>query len=173
MYNNAIACGRFQPFHNDHLEYLLSALNQSKFLWIGITKPFANFDEENESHRQKASSNPFNFIDRLQMVRNSLLECGVPAECFCIIPFDFENPLIKQSMPPSDLVLVTITDNWSNEKIEKLKNLGKKVEVLFEKMNPEITGTIVREMIVEKDEDWRKLVPPAVVRYIDRMYDHA
>jgi len=32
------AHGRFQPFHNGHLEYVLAAQKQSDFLWIGITK---------------------------------------------------------------------------------------------------------------------------------------
>jgi cytidyltransferase-like protein len=34
----ASAHGRFQPFHNGHLEYILAAKERCDFLWIGITK---------------------------------------------------------------------------------------------------------------------------------------
>ncbi len=30
--------GRFQPFHNGHLEYVLAAQSRCAFLWVGITK---------------------------------------------------------------------------------------------------------------------------------------
>ena len=31
--------GRFQPFHNGHLEYMSGAAERSDELWIGITNP--------------------------------------------------------------------------------------------------------------------------------------
>ena len=31
--------GRFQPFHNGHLEYMRGAAEQSDELWVGITNP--------------------------------------------------------------------------------------------------------------------------------------
>jgi nicotinamide-nucleotide adenylyltransferase len=31
--------GRFQPFHNGHLEYLRGAAERSDEVWIGITNP--------------------------------------------------------------------------------------------------------------------------------------
>jgi len=31
--------GRFQPFHNGHLEYMRGAADRSDELWIGITNP--------------------------------------------------------------------------------------------------------------------------------------
>ena len=31
--------GRFQPFHNGHLEYMRGAAERSDELWVGITNP--------------------------------------------------------------------------------------------------------------------------------------
>ncbi len=32
--------GRFQPFHIEHLEDALAALDRCGFLWIGLAEPF-------------------------------------------------------------------------------------------------------------------------------------
>lgn len=174
IYDDAIVCGRFQPFHNDHLEYILSALVRCRFLWIGISKPWRNLDSESTSHRETSDANPFNFIERLQMIRSSLIECGVSPGCFCVIPFDFEDSqAFAQSAPQSSVVFITITDDWSNDKSAKLESRGKAVEVLYEKIEPKITGSKVRELLGNGDVAWRSMVPPAVVRFIEKRSDHA
>lgn len=174
LYDDAIVCGRFQPFHNDHLEYILSAMTRCRFLWIGIAKPWQNINSESHCHREGNDANPFNFIERLQMIRNSLIECGVSPSCFCIIPFDFEERgAFAQSNPPSEIVFMTKTDAWSDAKFTKLESCGKIVEILYEKLEPDITGTRIRELLASGDLSWKILVPPAVVRIIDKLNDHA
>lgn len=170
MNNCALACGRFQPFHNDHLEYVLTALASTRFLWIGITKPFRELNNLSESHREIASSNPYNFVERYQMIRNSLIECGISLERFAIIPLDFENPVnFRESCPKDVPVYITVTEQWSLEKKRKFEQLGLQVEILFEKMNPKITGTRIRQLIETGDTSWEKFVPPAVRVYIERV----
>jgi len=38
MFKTGSIHGRFQPFHNEHLDYVLRALDRCDFLWIGITQ---------------------------------------------------------------------------------------------------------------------------------------
>ena len=38
IYEQGSVHGRFQPPHNGHLEYILAAKVQVKFLWIGIAR---------------------------------------------------------------------------------------------------------------------------------------
>ncbi len=33
------ACGKFQPFHNDHLKYVLAAFEYGDHVVVGITNP--------------------------------------------------------------------------------------------------------------------------------------
>lgn len=164
----ALACGRFQPFHNEHLRYILAALGRSNFLWIGITKPWRKILQDSPSHREMNSANPFDFITRVRMIRQALLECGVDSRKFQIIPFDFESTeKINDCDPPCKEVLVTITDEWSQVKLQKLKDIGKIVEILYENSYPKITGTAIRESILKADDIWRELVPPAVETIVE------
>jgi nicotinamide mononucleotide adenylyltransferase len=104
------------------------------------------------------------------MIRNSLIECGISADRFCIIPFDFENlETINNYAPPSPLVMMTITDKWSEEKQSKIEAIGKQVEILFTDIDPVITGTLIRSLINSCDSSWHTLVPPAVVRIITKI----
>ena len=167
QYDEAIVCGRFQPFHNDHLRYILASLGKCRFLWIGIAKPFRRIDAQSQSHREQMESNPFTYLQRLRMIRTSLAECGVPSDTYCIIPFDFEDSqLLRESDPGCDVVLMTRTDGWSHEKQRKIESLGKEVEVLYEELNPAITGSLIRTKMREGDESWNLMVPPAVTRVI-------
>jgi nicotinamide mononucleotide adenylyltransferase len=168
MLSSAIVCGRFQPFHNEHLKYILAAYGRARFLWIGITKPWQTIHHEALSHRETADANPYNYITRLRMVSQSLIECGISGDDFRIIPFDFEDPhKLSQCDPPCKDVFVTITDAWSQEKISKLENCGKTVSSLYENLNPEITGTNVRSLRESGSEAWKRLVPPAVVKILE------
>ena len=164
----AIVCGRFQPFHNDHLKYILTALGRTEFLWIGVTKPWVDSIDGSNCHREQRQSNPYSFIDRLLMINQSLRECGIPSERFKVIPFDFESDnLLKEHDPKCEDVFMTITDDWSETKKARFEELGKNVHILYKNLNPSTTATKIREKILLKDESWKTLVPPAVVLRID------
>jgi nicotinamide mononucleotide adenylyltransferase len=65
--------GRFQPFHNEHLEYLLAAHRLCTFLWIGITK----YDLDNEvsplgRDREKPENNPLSYFERVSIITEAL-----------------------------------------------------------------------------------------------------
>ena len=63
--------GRFQPFHNGHLEYLKGAAAQSDELFVGITNPDPTRirPEAADPLRHRPESNPWSYVERLLMVK--------------------------------------------------------------------------------------------------------
>jgi len=62
--------GRFQPFHNGHLEYLRGAAASCDELFVGITNPdpWRVKEEPSDPLRHLPESNPFTYVERLLMV---------------------------------------------------------------------------------------------------------
>ena len=86
--------GRFQLFHNDHLNYALLAKAQCEKLIVGITSPenATLIREDIDPHRSEAASNPFTFYERFNMVKLALLNASIPREHIKIIPYPNERP---------------------------------------------------------------------------------
>ena len=119
--------GRFQLFHNDHLNYALLAKAQCKKLIVGITSPenAALIREEIDPHRSEAASNPFTYYERFNMVKAALLEAGIPREDFEIVPYPIERPeILYNYVPLSATSFFTIYDDWGYEKLHRLGELG-------------------------------------------------
>jgi nicotinamide mononucleotide adenylyltransferase len=107
--------GRFQPFHNDHLQYLLAAKEQCKFLWVGITKyDITQFDANPlGSHRERPENNPLTYFERITMIREAVVEADVPIGSFGFVPFPIETPShLPAFMPISIPCFTTICEDW-------------------------------------------------------------
>jgi cytidyltransferase-like protein len=161
--------GRFQPFHNGHLEYVMAALDKCDFLWIGITK----FDTTPSGlnplgrHRERAESNPLTFFERIVIISAALEEMGVKREAFGFIPFPIEEPQKLEIFLPKHVpIYTTICEEWNREKIQLLTSVGYDVRVLWER--PKVTsGSKIREQLLTDDYTWRQSVPQATARYIE------
>ena len=167
-----IVHGRFQVLHNEHMRYILAGKQRCKHLIIGITNYTCAFVDAEiskiDTHRLAAASNPFTYYERMEMVRNSMLENGIPLEDFTIVPFPIEKPeQIFNFVPKKSTFYITIYDAWGRNKFERLKNLGVKTELLWECKEEEkiMSGTLIRGLIKE-DKQWAQLVPAAVYKYI-------
>jgi cytidyltransferase-like protein len=81
--------GRFQPFHNGHLEYMRGAADRSDELWIGITNPDPAriLPEESDPVRHLPESNPFTYDERLLMVKAAAGDLGLEPASVHVIPF--------------------------------------------------------------------------------------
>ena len=173
MVNVGSVHGRFQPFHNDHLEYILEAKKRCKFLWIGITKH--DLIEQNKylnsSHRNGAYSNPYKYGDRVRMIRASLLSNGVEQDEFEFTPFPIDTPdLMKNFLPTSVHCYTTIREKWNITKINILKELGYTVEVLWEDYSPKkVSGSVIRELIMAGNDQWEAFVPAPVRKIIKEL----
>ena len=150
--------GRFQPFHNEHLEYVLSAKKLFDYLWIGITKYDITRTDSNPlgRHRERPESNPLTFFERINIVSDALMEEGIDRDQFGFVPFPIETPQrLPAFMPTTIPCYTTICEPWNQEKIDVLKGLGYNVKVLYEKNPKLISGAEIRKDIVAGGEWWK------------------
>jgi nicotinamide-nucleotide adenylyltransferase len=121
--------GRFQPFHNEHLSYVLEGLKRSQqLLLVGITNPLPLTHPEGgfdgDGHRHNADANPYSFLQRAQMVQLSLAEEAVDLSRVLVVPFHLD--LLDRYAGFSDGVeqLVNVIDEWDEEKCARFAAAG-------------------------------------------------
>ena len=139
--------GRFQPFHNGHLEYLRGAAARSDVVFVGITNPDPTRIKEEPSDplRHLPESNPFSYVERLLMVN--------------------EPELWPAYVPPYVTQYLRLFSDWGGTKLERMREAGYEVVVLDEGVEKEISGADVRAAL-RAGEDWEALVPQGVARVI-------
>lgn len=170
MIEKGFAYGRFQIMHLKHVEYILAAKMRCQRLYIGITYPDDLYAVENEAenYRLKRGANPMTYVERYEMIRDCLMDFGVPRTEFEIIPFPIDRPeYLKQYMPQDAVCFMSICDEWTrkNEILFQKKQIP--VEVLWRRTEEEkgVTGTQVRQRILA-GEKWNDLVPRTVYDYV-------
>ena len=74
--------GRFQPFHNGHLEYLKGAAARADEIFVGITNPDRERIklEASDPLRHLPESNPYTYVERLLMVKAAAADAGIAPE---------------------------------------------------------------------------------------------
>lgn len=170
MVKKGVVYGRFQIMHLKHLEYILAAKMRCEKLYIGITFPDDMYvsDEDGVNYRTKRSANPMTYVERLEMIGQTLVNFGIPRDSFEIIPFPIDRPhYLAQYMPEDAVCYMSICDEWT-EKNERLFNrLGIKTNVMWRRSEAEkgVTGTMVRQRILA-GERWEDLVPKTVSAYV-------
>ena len=171
MTERGVVHGRFQGLHLKHMEYLLAAKMRCRLLYVGITHPdiFAcPAASPLDVHGTLVRDNPLAYIERYEMIRDSLLEFGVKREGFEIIPFPVDRPDVLAQYAPADAVYyMSICGEWDREKEKILSSLGLKTEILWERNAEEkgITGTELRALIAG-DGSWRQYMPKAAAEYL-------
>ena len=166
MIEYGVMHGRFQVFHNDHLEYALAAKARCEHLIVGITNPDTSLAaaESSDPHRHTEESNPLNYFERSLLVRCALLEAGVADSAFSIVPFPINHPeLLACYVPGSSVHFLTIYDDWGNSKKERLEVAGFRVIVLWDRPLHEkrITGSVLRRSMAA-GLAWEQDVPRGV-----------
>ena len=170
-YDVAAVHGRFQPFHTDHLKYVLEAKNRCGFLWVGITQ--FNISSlvatASDPHRQAPFNNPMTFFERVQTISNCLRSEGVPGTEFACIPFPIETPkYLPDFLPTSVPMFTTVCERWNKDKINLLQEIGYEVIVLWERECKEHEGVTIRRLILEGDVAWEQHVPIATKQAIEK-----
>ncbi len=166
--------GRFQPFHNGHLEYVMKALDRCEGLIVGITNPDPGEirAEATSEHRHLDESNPYTFFQRMEMVRGVFRDLGVDAERVRVVPFHIHEPRKwRYYLPtPESLVhYVRVFSPWEQSKVDRLRDEGYVVEILDPGIEKGIEASQIRRMMDEGDDEWRSLVPAAVARVIEAL----
>ena len=157
--------GRFQPFHNGHLEYLRGAAACSDEVFVGITNPDPSRVKEETSDplRHLPESNPFSYAERLLMVKAVAKDEGIPVH---VIPFPVNEPELWAAYVPDGVTqYVRLFSEWGGTKLERMRDAGYEVVVLDEGAEKRISGADVRAAMREGG-DWQGLVPPGVAGVI-------
>jgi cytidyltransferase-like protein len=161
--------GRFQPFHNGHLAYLLAAAARCRTLFVGITNPDRAHlrPEPEDPARHLPESNPFRYTERLLMVEGAAADAG--AGPVHVIPFPVTEPdLWDDYVPPGAVHYLRLFSPWGSAKLDRLRRAGHAVEVLDAPEGKAISGEQVRAAL-RAGAEWRHLVPPATARVIDAL----
>ena len=107
------------------------------------------------------------------MIREVLRDEGIAPEQSIIIPFPVNSPdRWRYYFPPNAVHYLRVFSEWEQAKVDRLREHGYRVEVLHPGIEKEIEASEVRRRMA-KGEDWQSLVPPAVVRVIERLRESA
>jgi nicotinamide-nucleotide adenylyltransferase len=157
--------GRFQPFHNGHLEYLRGAAARSAEVFVGVTNPDpARVKEEaSDPFRHLPESNPFTYVERLLMIEAVAEDEDIRAH---VIPFPVNEPELWPAYVPRGVTqYLRLFSEWGGTKLERMRDAGYDVVILDEGFDKEISGADVRAAMRAGGE-WETLVPPGVARVI-------
>ena len=157
--------GRFQPFHNGHLEYLRGAAAQSDEVFVGITNPDPSRIKEEPSDplRHLPESNPFTYVERLLMVKAVAEDEDIRVH---VIPFPVNEPeLWSAYVPPGVTQYLRLFSDWGGTKLDRMRAAGYEVVILDEGIEKSISGADVRAAMRD-GTDWVALVPRPVARVI-------
>jgi nicotinamide mononucleotide adenylyltransferase len=165
-----IAHGRFQPPHIEHVEYLLSSKRHCNNLIIGVTNPTPQTIKESHlsPHRHSEDANPFTFLERQIMLRDCLLDRGLSAKEFSIVPFDLFSSEQWSSFIPDAAhaeFLVRVFSDWELSKMSLFADHGYKVQHIDAGISKSMTATDVRERY-RSGGNWEALVPLATAEFI-------
>ncbi|HET9323459.1 MAG TPA: adenylyltransferase/cytidyltransferase family protein [Gaiellaceae bacterium] len=160
--------GRFQPFHNGHLEYLRGAASRSEEVFVGITNPDPTRirPEPADPLRHLPESNPWSYVERMLMVKAASTELRLDLARVHVIPFPVNEPELWPAYVPEGVTqYLRLFSEWGGTKLDRMREAGYEVVVLDEGAEKQLSGADVREAL-RSDADWEAMVPPGVARVI-------
>lgn len=171
-----VACftGRFQPFHNQHLEVLSALSHEFNRIIIGVTNPdIENLSEHVASlHRHTDAANPFPYESRVQIIKDSISELtdlkNVEIE---IIPFDLTQP-DSWTVPAETVFALRIFSVWEASKLDLFTGQGFEVLELPAPAT-KISASDIRETLTTNDSTWHSHVAPGAISTIQQEWDNA
>ena len=171
-----VACftGRFQPFHNQHLEVLSALSHEFDRIIIGVTNPdIENLSEHTASlHRHTDAANPFSYESRVQIIKDSISELtdlnNVEIE---IIPFDLTHP-DSWAVPAETVFALRIFSAWEASKLNLFTGQGFEVLELPAPAT-KISASDIRKTLTTNDSTWHSHVAPGAVSTIQQEWDNA
>jgi len=154
-----VLVGRFQPFHNGHLEAVRYALKKVDYLYIVI----------GSSQKSHERDNPFTAGERITIIKAALDHNRVRPEKWMAIPLGdtlshaLWPSILKATVPPFDVVF---TNDGLTTRL--LKEQGTKVEAVPYFRRSSYSATNVRNRILE-EKDWERLVPDPVATLVKEL----
>jgi nicotinamide-nucleotide adenylyltransferase len=151
-----LVIGRYQPFHNGHLEVIREIKSDPE-----CTELIIAIGSAQVSHTM---DNPFTAGERVLMLDAALLGAGMK-DCFLIPIADINRYAVWVShveslVPPIDIVY---TNNSLTHRLFSEKGYKVKTPKLYDRNK--YSGTKIRDLMLTGG-DWQSLVPPSVVKII-------
>lgn len=149
---NLMVHGRFQPFHLEHLSYVLEGLRRSdSFVVVGITNPYPVNEPEagyhGDPHRHDLAANPYSFVQRARMVQRSLADKGVAMDCALVIPLHLDRLAEHAGLAGDVEQLVNVLDEWDDEKCRRFSDAGFRVNRFHRPRT--VSATEIRRLLGE------------------------
>jgi nicotinamide-nucleotide adenylyltransferase len=166
--NRGMVHGRFQPFHNGHLEYLRGAYERSDEVFVGITNPDPTRikPEASDPLRHLPESNPWSYAERLLMVKAAARGAGLDLARIHVIPFPVNEPELWPAYVPDGVTqYIRLFSEWGGTKVDRFREAGYEVVVLDQGAEKAVSGADVRSALREEG-DWEALVPAGVAQVI-------
>ena len=150
----ALFIGRFQPFHKGHLMIIQSISKKYDEIIMGI----------GSSQYRNTFDNPFSEDERKKMIRRSLDDIGI-SNCVIITIPDIHNPpkWVSHVLSIVSEFDEVISNNAFTKHLFEEKGFVVKTTKYFEKER--YSGKEIRRRI-RNNEDWKDLVPEAVIKII-------
>lgn len=162
----ALVHGRFQPPHNGHIRYILSALDKADHVLIGICTPEICSKEESERTGYPCTKelNPFTYEARAEMISLALSEVEIDISRYSFLEFPSDYKNINNIVPKDTVFFMSKTSKSDDEKIEAIKLAGFQTDILIEipENAPRERSGHVRNM----DNDWENMVPKVIEKYL-------
>lgn len=166
---NGLVFGRFQLLHKGHEKMILQASKYAKHLIVGITNsnPYLKLEEDSYDRLQK-KDNPFNYYERVEMVKKVLHRHKITN--YTIVPFPIENLEKADYYLPKDVeIFINVYDEWGKEKVRRLEEKGYKVKVMDSGDNSKKyqSAKVLREMVREQDNSWKEFVSEEIIQLLE------
>jgi len=155
----ALLIGRFQPFHNGHLEVVKKILGECEGIIIAI----------GSSQYSHTKENPFTGGERLSMISEALADEDIPRHKYTVIPLpDVNNNSlwvshVKAFCPHFDVVY---TQNLLSKRLFEEANITVRGQPMFDRHK--YSGTEIREQMIN-EEGWESHVPKGVAKVIKKV----
>lgn len=167
-----LVLGRFQPFHLEHLRFVLAALARCRMLTIGVTNPFGGLLPEPGETRLTRSSNPLPFWLRKECIHAALDAEGIAPSRYQVHAVSLFADVLKVIVPPTTCCFTTVFDQWGVQKEDLLRQAGFTVTQLAVGTKS-ISGERVRQLMRSGSSEWRSLLPNSVAdRYGSLLTDY-
>jgi nicotinamide-nucleotide adenylyltransferase len=164
-----VACftGRFQPFHNQHLEVLSALSHKFDRIIIGVTNPdVTNLQEHSASqHRHTNDANPFSYESRVSIIKDSIAgSSDLFATEIEIIRFDLTTPKSWQ-VPAGTVFALRIFSPWEASKLELFTDKGFETLELPAPQN-KLSASDIRASLAANENNWESLVAHGAISTI-------